>query len=127
MAEIVSQVQRFSQRIGEISGASAEKSTGISQVREVATQQSRILLEENAATAESLRHHAPTSAHVVSVFSLAAPSPEPRWEANSQGDAVKLTIASTRLWPLWQDFHNRQLPTLAAGGCLAPYLSLAPL
>ena len=76
MTEIVSQVQRVSQLISEISSASTEQSTGINQVGEAVTQldqvtqQNAALVEESAAAAESLRHQAATLAEVVSVFKM---------------------------------------------------------
>jgi len=76
MAEIVSQVQRVSQLISELSSASAEQSTGIRQVGEAVTQldqvtqQNAALVEESAAAAESLKHQAVTLAEVVSVFKV---------------------------------------------------------
>ena len=76
MTEIVSQVQRVSQLISEISSASAEQSQGISQVGEAVTQldqvtqQNAALVEESAAATESLRHQAATLADLVSVFKL---------------------------------------------------------
>jgi len=78
MTEIVSQVQRVSQLISQISGASTEQSLGINQVTEAVTQldqvtqQNAALVEESAAAAESLSHQAATLADVVSVFKLSA-------------------------------------------------------
>ena len=77
MGEIVSQVQRVSQMISELSNASAEQSTGIRQVGDAVTQldqvtqQNAALVEESAAAAESLKHQAATLAEVVSVFKVA--------------------------------------------------------
>ena len=76
MTEIVAQVQRVSQLISEISGASGEQSKGISQIGDAVaqldhvTQQNAALVEESAAAAESLKHQAATLAEVVSVFKL---------------------------------------------------------
>ena len=78
MKEIVAQVQRVTQLIGEISTATAEQSTGIGQVGDAVTQldqvtqQNAALVEESAAAAESLKHQAATLAEVVSVFKLTA-------------------------------------------------------
>jgi methyl-accepting chemotaxis protein len=77
MDGIVSQVQRVSQLIGEISDATAEQSTGIEQVGEAVlqldqvTQQNAALVEQSAAAAESLKHQAATLAELVSLFRLA--------------------------------------------------------
>ncbi len=76
MTEIVSQVQRVSQLISEISSASKEQATGISQVGDAVTQldqvtqQNAALVEESAAAAESLKHQAANLAEVVGVFKL---------------------------------------------------------
>ena len=77
MADIVSQVQRVSALIAEISTASGEQSTGIHQVGDAVaqldqvTQQNAALVEESAAAAESLRVQAANLAEAVRVFRLA--------------------------------------------------------
>jgi methyl-accepting chemotaxis protein len=77
MAGIVSQVQRVSQLIAELSNASSEQSTGIHQVGDAVaqldqvTQQNAALVEESAAAAESLRVQAANLADAVRVFRLA--------------------------------------------------------
>ena len=77
MADIVSQVQRVSALIAEISNAAGEQSTGIHQVGDAVaqldqvTQQNAALVEESAAAAESLRHQADSLAEAVRVFKLA--------------------------------------------------------
>lgn len=76
MFEIVSQVQRVSQMINELSNASVEQSTGIAQIGDAVTQldqvtqQNAALVEESAAAAESLKHQAATLAEVVSIFKV---------------------------------------------------------
>ena len=71
-------VQRVSDLIGEISSATSEQTTGISQVGEAVTQldqvtqQNAALVEQSAAAADSLRHQAAKLAEVVSVFRLAS-------------------------------------------------------
>jgi len=78
MERLVSQVQRVGQLIGEISHATREQASGISQIGEAVTQldqvtqQNAALVEESAAAAESLRHQAAQLAEVVSVFQLGA-------------------------------------------------------
>jgi methyl-accepting chemotaxis protein len=77
MADIVSQVQRVSALITEISGAAGEQSTGIGQIGDAVaqldqvTQQNAALVEESAAAAESLRTQAANLAEAVRVFKLA--------------------------------------------------------
>jgi len=76
MGDIVAQVQHVSQLIEEISRATAEQTTGISQVGDAVnqldqvTQQNAALVEESAAAAESLRHQGAKLAEVVRVFQL---------------------------------------------------------
>ena len=78
MAEIVTQVSRVNDLIGEISSASMEQSTGIGQIGgavnqlDQVTQQNAALVEESAAAAESLKVQAAHLAQVVSVFRLRA-------------------------------------------------------
>jgi methyl-accepting chemotaxis protein len=76
MDDIVRQVQRVSDLIGEISSATIEQTSGIGQVGNAvteldrSTQQNAALVEESAAAAESLKHQASRLAEVVSVFKL---------------------------------------------------------
>ena len=76
MADIVSQVQRVSALITEISGAAGEQSTGISQIGNAVsqldqvTQQNAALVEESAAAAESLKVQAANLADAVRIFKL---------------------------------------------------------
>ena len=80
MGDIVSQVQRVSGLIAEISSAAGEQSTGIGQVGDAVaqldhvTQQNAALVEESAAAAESLRTQAANLAESVRVFTLAEPA-----------------------------------------------------
>jgi methyl-accepting chemotaxis protein len=76
MSEIVGSVQRVSDIIGEITAASGEQSSGISQVNTAVnqldqmTQQNAALVEQSAAAAESLKDQAVRLAQVVQVFRL---------------------------------------------------------
>ena len=76
--EIVSQVQRMNDLIGEIAAASGEQSKGIAQINEAVnhldqgTQQNSALAEESAAAAESLREQSERLAQAVGAFRLAA-------------------------------------------------------
>ncbi len=78
MQEIVVQARRVSELVGEISSASAQQASGISQVGgavlqlDQVTQQNAALVEESAAAAESLNAQAMRLTEVVSVFRLAA-------------------------------------------------------
>jgi methyl-accepting chemotaxis protein len=78
MGEIVSQVQRVSQMIGELSRSAAEQSDGIDQIGDAVTQldtvtqQNAALVEQSAAAAESLKFQAATLAELVSEFKVEA-------------------------------------------------------
>ena len=78
MSVIVAEVKRVSQLINELSTASAEQATGISQVGEAVTQldqvtqQNAALVEESAAAADSLKQQAANLTEAVSVFRLNA-------------------------------------------------------
>jgi methyl-accepting chemotaxis protein len=74
MDDIVTQVQRVTSLVREISHASAEQSSGISQVGnsvaqlDQVTQQNAALVEESAAASDSLKHQAARLAQTVAVF-----------------------------------------------------------
>jgi methyl-accepting chemotaxis protein len=76
MEGIVAQVRKVNDLIEEISHATGEQTTGISQVGDAVnqldqvTQQNAALVEQSAAAAESLKHQAAQLAEVVSVFKL---------------------------------------------------------
>jgi len=76
MDNIVTQVQRVTDLIGEITAASEEQSNGIAQVGSAVaqldqvTQQNAALVEQNAAAAESLRMQAGNLTEVVNAFKL---------------------------------------------------------
>jgi len=76
MTEVVVSIRRVTDIMGEISAASHEQSTGVSQVGEAvsqidqATQQNAALVEESAAAAESLKQQASQLVAAVAVFKL---------------------------------------------------------
>ncbi len=76
MNEIVANVQRVTDIIGEISAAAGEQSAGIGHVNDSvvqldqATQQNAALVEQSAAAAQSLREQAQKLAEVVAAFRL---------------------------------------------------------
>jgi len=88
MGDIVSQVKRVTDLIGEISSASVEQSQGIEQVGDAVsqldqvTQQNAALVEESAAAADSLKVQAAHLAQTVATFRLA------------EGDAVQTAAAA---------------------------------
>ena len=78
MTEVVGSIRRVTDLMGEISAASAEQSSGVSQVGEAVmqmdqtTQQNAALVEQSAAAASSLRTQAEQLVQVVAVFKLGA-------------------------------------------------------
>jgi methyl-accepting chemotaxis protein len=74
--DIIEQVKRVTMLIGEISAASTEQTTGISQVNDAVsqldkvTQQNAALVEQSAAAAESLKYQAARLVETVSIFKL---------------------------------------------------------
>lgn len=76
MTEMVSSIQRVAQIMGEISAATSEQSTGVSQVGEAVThmdqvtQQNAALVEQMAAAASSLNSLADELVQTVAVFHL---------------------------------------------------------
>jgi methyl-accepting chemotaxis protein len=77
MNDIVTQVKRVADLIGEISSSAHEQTTGIEQVNQAivqldnVTQQNAALVEEAAAAADSLNQQAGRMVEVVSIFKLA--------------------------------------------------------
>ena len=78
MTEVVSSIRRVTDIMGEISAASREQSTGVSQVglavtrMDQTTQQNAALVEEMAAAAGSLRSQAQELVQTVAIFKLGA-------------------------------------------------------
>ena len=76
MADIVAQVKRVSDLIGEISSATQAQTQGIGQVSDAVTQldqvtqQNAALVEQSAAAADSLNQQAGKLVQAVSIFSL---------------------------------------------------------
>jgi len=76
MSEVVGAIRRVTDIMGEISAASIEQNTGVSQVGEAViqmdrnTQQNAALVEESAAAAESLKLQAAQLVSAVAIFKL---------------------------------------------------------
>jgi methyl-accepting chemotaxis protein len=96
--DIVTQVRRVNDLVGEISAASVEQSSGIGQIGDAVaqldqvTQQNAALVEESAAAAESLRHQADIMSRAVAVFRLGA-------DADFQLAATKTPAAAAKPAP----------------------------
>ena len=102
MQEIVAQVQRVNDLVGEISSASHEQTQGIEQVGNAVTQldqvtqQNAALVEESAAAAESMKHQAQKLAQTVAVFNVGGPvqathaaARQPKPAANAPATAAR--------------------------------------
>ena len=78
MNDVVTQVRKVTDLVGEIAHASTEQSLGISQINQAvgqldqATQQNAALVEQSMAAAESLKTQARNLAEAVSVFKLSS-------------------------------------------------------
>jgi methyl-accepting chemotaxis protein len=76
MQDIVSQVQKVADLIGEINAATTEQSAGIGQINmavsnlDQATQQNAALVEESAAAATSLKDQAARLTEAIAVFRI---------------------------------------------------------
>jgi len=77
MTEVVASIQKVTHIMGEISAASSEQSSGVSQIggavqkMDRVTQQNSALVEEMAAAASSLRNQAQALVQVMAIFKLA--------------------------------------------------------
>lgn len=91
MSDIVSQVKRVADLIGEISTSAQEQTSGIEQVNQAigqldnVTQQNAALVEEAAAAADSLNTQAARLVQVVSVFKVSGPAQAPATSLASIG------------------------------------------
>jgi methyl-accepting chemotaxis protein len=117
MQEIVMQVRRVTDLIGEITSSTLEQSSGITQVNQAVTQldqmtqQNAALVEQSAAAAESLREQAARLAAAVALFRLqaaeasaarlAAPAPQPAasTQAAPRAAATAATVAKPKPRP----------------------------
>jgi methyl-accepting chemotaxis protein len=76
MRDIVDQVKRVADLIGEITSATLEQDSGIGQINAAVTQldqmtqQNAALVEQSAAAAESLKHQAARLAQAIAIFKL---------------------------------------------------------
>ena len=129
MAEIVTQVTRVNDLIGEISSASTEQSTGIGQIGDAVnqldqvTQQNAALVEESAAAAESLKVQAAQLAQVVSVFKLNAHDPS----AQAHAPSAPAFKAAAKVEPkLHRPGAAPAKPKAAASVPKAPVVASAP-
>jgi len=82
-SNVVAQVRRVNDLVGEISAASLEQSQGIGQIGDAVaqldqvTQSNAALVEQSAAAAESLRHQARRLAEAMAIFKIAGEKSTP--------------------------------------------------
>ncbi|WP_040788082.1 methyl-accepting chemotaxis protein [Massilia niastensis] len=105
MKDILDSVERVTAMIGEITVAAQEQTVGIEQINQAmsqmdqVTQQDAALVEEVAATSESMQHQAAELAGVVSMFKLADGGTLPAAQA-SASVPTKRTGWQVRVGPL---------------------------
>jgi len=106
MNDIVAQVKRVADLIGEISASAHEQTSGIEQVNQAivqldnVTQQNAALVEQAAAAADSLNQQAGRMVEVVSIFKLGGSAAASPARLNRPGPATKPpTLAPRRPAP----------------------------
>jgi methyl-accepting chemotaxis protein len=130
IGELVADVQRVNDIIGEISSAAAEQSVGLGQVNSAVsqldqmTQQNAALVEQSAAAAESLREQSRRLTEVVSAFQVdgalvVAAMPTPARPAMASASAGAVPPAARKPLPA----TPAPTPTPAA----KPTVAMAPL
>ena len=134
MTEVVGAIRRVTDIMGEISAASSEQSTGVSQVGEAVTQMDQVtqqnaaLVEEMAAAASSLSHQAQALVGAVAVFKLTADQARPvvpGGAANgAQRPAPGATVAQSTLSGQFVRAASTPLSKVAAAA--APEKASAP-
>ncbi|MFH7041253.1 methyl-accepting chemotaxis protein [Paucibacter sp. JuS9] len=111
MSEVVQAIQRVTDIMGEISAASAEQTSGVTQIGDAvsqmdqATQQNAALVEESAAAAESLRVQAEELVRAVAVFRVGGSASVPAKAATAvraapttwQGEARRSSQRATNV------------------------------
>jgi methyl-accepting chemotaxis protein len=100
MDEIVAQVKRVTDLIGEISAATIEQSGGIQQVNvavtnlDQMTQQNAALVEQSAAAADSLKDQAVKLNDAIGVFRINDASPKPSTPAKSTSATTRFAASA---------------------------------
>ncbi|MDD0809595.1 methyl-accepting chemotaxis protein [Curvibacter sp. RS43] len=107
MQEVVIAIQRVSDVVGEISSASLEQNSGVSQIGQAVnqldqtTQQNAALVEESAAAAQSLDQQARDLVSAVSIFKLAPNQPATFTPTPPTAvQAPKLSLAASNSGPI---------------------------
>ncbi|MEO7106122.1 MAG: methyl-accepting chemotaxis protein, partial [Rhodoferax sp.] len=127
MNDIVSQVKRVADLIGEISSSAQEQTLGIEQINQAivqldnVTQQNAALVEEAAAAADSLNQQAERMVEVVSSFKLAE-SGVNRAQAAPRNTPMRPAVVQSRPLPAKVN-HTRVTKSLAAPAKSKPVAS----
>jgi methyl-accepting chemotaxis protein len=131
MAEIVTQVKRVTDLIGEITSSTLEQSSGITQVNQAVsqldqmTQQNAALVEQSAAAAQSLKEQADNLAQAVAIFKL---SRQETTLAIAQAQVrAKSAVSATELSkPMSQPIPSKGKPGKPAAAPPMPTKAAAP-
>ena len=120
MQDIVEEVRKVNELIGEIAGTAGEQSRGIEQVNQAVTQMDQVtqqnaaLVEEGSAAASSLAQQAQSLADVVAAFRLHASTPP----ASTAGR--RASLPAPRLPPTRQPLAAAPRPARTAPKAKAP-------
>ncbi len=101
MQEVVEAIHRVSLIVSDISAASAEQSTGVTQISQAvaqldnSTQQNAALVEESAAAAQSLENQAQQLVQTVAIFTLAGDAAVVGERSTGRLPAPRKTLALT--------------------------------
>ncbi|MFZ4551441.1 MAG: methyl-accepting chemotaxis protein [Aquabacterium sp.] len=137
MSDIVTQVRKVTDLVGEIAHASTEQSQGIGQINQAvsqldqSTQQNAALVEESMAAAESLKSQAQKLAESVAVFrvrddgsmarsvtplqaSVAAPAPQPAQASKAKALTTPKPSAAPKQLSKPTSSANKALPAIPA-------------
>jgi len=132
MTEVVGAIRRVTDIMGEISAASSEQSTGVSQVGEAVTQMDQVtqqnaaLVEEMAAAASSLSHQAQALVGAVAVFKLTADQARAAQPGGGATGAQHPTPAAPAGKPGSSGTPGRSAPTLRPTPTAAARKASAP-
>ncbi|WP_457418001.1 methyl-accepting chemotaxis protein [Roseateles sp. P5_E7] len=126
MTDIVNQVQRVNDLVGEISSASHEQTQGIEQVGDAVaqldqvTQQNAALVEESAAAAESMKQQAQRLAETVAVFNVGGrAATQTRVQAPIHKPARSFSAPAPKAKPAAVPVKARAVPAAAKQPALA--------
>ena len=133
MTDVINNIRRVTDIMGEISAASSEQASGVAQVGEAVTsldqttQQNAALVEQMAAAAGSLNSQARELVHAVSVFRLEGGSKHTGNQAWTKPDPDSRTAASTSSASAGDSVKPKPLPAPKRNRTASPRPVLAPV